>query len=269
MSTDSPVLAVVNGRPITQDEFDYRWGELPESTRGRYQNYGGQKKFLDDLITREILLQEARRQGLDRSIVLQERVERVKEQLMLDELMKEVMTTPVQIPEAEIQAYYDAHRSTLLEAIHVRAAHILVPTESQASDVKRLLNQGYNFGRMAQRYSVDETTRANGGEIGTYRPGVLDAGIEEALLTLKAGMVSEPIPTPAGFHLVKVISRVPDESQRLEAAQQRLRQELFAEKRRQQVEAVMVQFRSNAMVRVAVAPGLGTHDGRLFSTASQ
>src|ERR1044072_2978548 len=60
-SSETHVLAVVNGKPITQGEFDYRWAELSDSARGRYESQGGKKKFLDDLISREILLQEARR----------------------------------------------------------------------------------------------------------------------------------------------------------------------------------------------------------------
>ena len=64
-SDESPVLAVVNGKPITQSEFDVRWAELPESRQVRYQREGGKKKFLEDMIARELLLQEARRLGLD------------------------------------------------------------------------------------------------------------------------------------------------------------------------------------------------------------
>ena len=255
-SEESPVVAIVNGKSVTQREFDYRWSELPPATRTRYESQGGKKRFLDDLITREILLQEARRIGLDHSPTLQGRLERVKEQLMLDELMRETTSAPVQITEEELQAYYDAHRATILEALQIRAAHILLATESQAKDVRHQLNQGYNFGKLAQRYSIDETTRANGGEFGVYRPGMTDPGIEQAILTLKPAIVSDPIETSAGFHLVKVISRESDEAQRLEAARQRLRQELFADKRKKQLETAFAKLRSNATVRVATASGV-------------
>src|SRR5437879_9663358 len=57
------VLALVNGRQITQTEFDTRWGELAEATRARYQKEGGKRLFLDELITRELLRSEERRVG--------------------------------------------------------------------------------------------------------------------------------------------------------------------------------------------------------------
>src|SRR4051812_49234587 len=78
ITEEPPVLAIVNGKPISQSEFDYRWSELSDSARARYDRQGGKKKFLDDLISREVLLQEAKRQGLDQSLTLRERMERVK-----------------------------------------------------------------------------------------------------------------------------------------------------------------------------------------------
>ena len=267
-SQEPPALAVVNGKPITQEEFDYRWSELPEATRDLYESQGGKKKFLDDLISREILLQEARRLGLDHSLAMQERLERVKEQLVLDELMKEAVTTTVQVSDTELHAYYDQHRSALLSALQIRAAHILLPTDAQAKDVKHQLNQGYNFGKLAQRYSIDETTRANGGELGLYRSGMADPGIEPALMTQKPGIISEPIQTAAGFHIVKVLARDPDDAQHVEAVRQRLRRELFAEKRRKQFEDILVNLRAHATVRVATASGLGIREPSAASTVS-
>ncbi|MGH7230428.1 MAG: peptidylprolyl isomerase [Nitrospiraceae bacterium] len=258
-SQEPPALAMVNGKPITQDEFEYRWSELPVATRDLYESQGGKKKFLDDLISREILLQEARRMGLGHSLALQERLERVKEQLMLDELMKEAVAATVQISDPELNAYYDLHRAVLLAALQIRAAHIVLSTEGQAKDVKHQINQGYNFAKLAQRYSIDETTRANGGELGLYRSGMADPGIESGLMTLKPGIVSEPIQTQSGFHLVKVLSRDPDDAQHVDAVRQRLRRELFAEKRRKQFEDVLVQLRAHATVRVAAASGMGSH----------
>src|SRR5438132_14118933 len=49
-SQDSPVLVIVNGKPITQREFDFRWSELQESTKARYPKEGGKRKFQVDMI---------------------------------------------------------------------------------------------------------------------------------------------------------------------------------------------------------------------------
>jgi peptidyl-prolyl cis-trans isomerase C len=259
-SEDSPILAIVNGKPIAQSEFDYRWSELSDATRARYDRQGGKKKFLDDLISREVLLQEARRQGLDQSLGLRERMERVKEQLILDELMKDVASQPVHISDAELDAYYQSHDDMLLSARQIRGAHIVMGNLFQAKDLKHQIGQGWNFAKLAQRYSLDEKTKADGGEFNFTRKGVLDPAIEQFLLTQKPGAVSDPVETTAGFHLVKVISRDPDEAKHIEAVRQQLKRELYAEKRRKQVEEVLAKLRSSATIRMAASSELLTQD---------
>jgi peptidyl-prolyl cis-trans isomerase C len=108
------VLVIVNGKPITQSEFEFRWSEIPTSTQARYRSEGGKRKFLDDLISRELLLQEARRLGLDQMPSLRERLERVKEQLTLDELMRAKMNVQVEVPKEELDSYYASHAAEFL-----------------------------------------------------------------------------------------------------------------------------------------------------------
>jgi peptidyl-prolyl cis-trans isomerase C len=257
---ESRIVATVNGKPISQSEFDYRWSELSDAARSRYDRQGGKKKFLDDLISREVLLQEARRQGLDQSLALRERMERVKEQLILDELMKDAASQPVHISDAELEAYYQSHDDMLLAARQIRGAQIVMANVFQAKDLKHQIGQGWNFSKLAQRYSLDEKTKADGGEFNFSRKGVLDPAIEQFLLTQKAGAVSDPVETAAGFHLIKVVSRDPDETKHIEAVRQQLKRELYAEKHRKQVEEVLAKLRSSATIRMAAGSELLTQD---------
>ncbi len=63
-------LAIINGKPLTVSEFDLRWSQLPEYARKKYPGVEGRKKFLDELIDREVLLQEAKKRGIDRDRAL-------------------------------------------------------------------------------------------------------------------------------------------------------------------------------------------------------
>ena len=84
-------MAFVNGKPITQTEFDNEWGDLPDATKARYEKEGGKQVFLKELVDHELLLQEARKQGLDQSDAIRDRVRRYKEKLLKDELLKDRM----------------------------------------------------------------------------------------------------------------------------------------------------------------------------------
>ncbi|TAJ10665.1 MAG: hypothetical protein EPO61_02300 [Nitrospirae bacterium] len=257
---ESRVLVIVNSKPITRDEFEYRWSELPASVQARYKSEGGRRKFLDDLISRELLLQEARKLGLDRTPRAIERLERVKEQLALDELMKAAVTAQVAFSKEELEGYYALHQAELHAADQMRAAHILVKSEEQARDLKRQLDLGADFARLAVRFSLDQATKYRGGDLGSYRPGWVEPAVDTALLALKPGMVSEPVETASGFHLVKLIGREPESAAEVAAVRERLRQELYAEKERQQFEALLSRLRGTAAIRMVEASRFVTED---------
>jgi len=106
-------LAIINGKEITSGEFDLRWSQLPDFAKKTYSGFDGRKKFLDELITRELLLQEARRRGFDRNRALVERVERFKERTLLDQLMQQEVEDRVTVTVEEMQAYYAANRDSV------------------------------------------------------------------------------------------------------------------------------------------------------------
>ena len=228
---EEPVLALVNGRAITQYEFDVRWNELSEATRARYDKEGGKRRFLDELITRELLMQEARRRGLDQSDTIRDRAQRYKEQLVLDELLKDKLREKVELSQAELDAYYEKHANELLAPLKVQVSLMLLNNLPAAKDLKKQIEGGSDFAKFAQRYSIDEKTKAKGGDLGPYRKGLLNPDVDAVVQTLKPGVISEPIKTDAGYYLVKVSPLEKETIQADLATRERLRQELLADTR--------------------------------------
>ena len=202
---------------------------------------------------RELLLQEARKRGLDQAPDFRERMERFKEQAALEELTNQVVNGTVEITNDELDSYYASHSAELLATGQVRAAQIVVETASRAKDLKRRLDQGGDFAKLARRYSIDEDSKESGGDLGLYRRGTADRAVEAVLFTLRPGTISEPIKTESGFYLVKVISREPGEPLSGHALRDRLRQEMSAETRRKRFEEFLSKLRSAATIRMAEA----------------
>ena len=232
-------------------EFDIRWNELSEATRARYNKEGGKRRFLDELITRELLMQEARRQGLDQNDDIRDRTQRYKEQLILDELLKERLREKVELTPAELAAYYDKHANELLAPLKVQVSQMLLSNLPAARDLKKQVEAGGDFAKFAQRYSIDQKTKAKGGDLGPYGKSVLDPDVDAVVHTLKPGVVSEPIKTEAGYYLVKVSPLDQETIQADFATRERLRQELLADKRRKRFEDVINDIRMKATVRLA------------------
>jgi peptidyl-prolyl cis-trans isomerase C len=251
------VVAFVNGKPITQTELDHEWADLPDATKARYEKVGGRQVFLKELVDHEMLLQEARRQGLDLDDAIRDRVRRYKEKLLIDELLKDRMKTTVELTKEELDRYYEQHASELLTPLKVRVAQMLLPNYPAAKDLETQVNRGGDFGKFAQRYSIDYKTKAKGGDLGPYRKGLVIPEVDDAIRTLKPGMISAPIKAESGYYLVMITALEPEIIQADLAKRERLRQELLYLKRKQYFDSVIAEIKGKAVVRLA--------DGSRFS----
>ena len=254
------VLALVNGRQITQTEFDARWGELAEATKARYQREGGKRVFLDELITKELLMQEARKLGLDQNDAIRDRAQRYKEQLILDELLKDRIKAKVELTSEELDAFYEQHSRELLTPLKVRVSQMLLPNISAAKDLEKQVNQGGHFAQFAQRYSIDEKSKAKGGDLGPYRKDLVVPEVDAVIHTLKPGFISAPIKTEAGYYLVMTTPLDKEIIEADVAVRERLRQELLNEKRRKRFDGVIADIRAKATIRLADASRYITDD---------
>ncbi len=249
--TEERVVAFVNGRPISQAEFDRKWAELPDATRARYEKEGGRRAFLDEVVDEELLLQEARRQGLDQTDAFRDKVRRYKEKLLKDELLKDRMKAQIDLTKEELDRYYEQHAGELLTPLKVRVAQMLLANYPAAKDLESQVNKGGDFGKFAQRYSLDAKTKAKGGDLGPYRKGLVLPELEDAVRSLKPGMVSAPIKTDAGYYLVMITALEPEIIQADLARRERLRQELLYLKRKQHFDEVIADIKSRAVVRLS------------------
>ena len=107
------------------------------------------------------------------------------------------------MPSAAISA---GRNFTPHEYTSVKASHILVPTEAEAKAVKAMLDDGSDFAILARKYSQCPS-KAVGGDLGYFRRGQMVKEFETAAFTLPVGVVSEPVQTQFGWHLIKVTDR--------------------------------------------------------------
>ncbi len=250
----SKALAIINGREITAGEFDLRWSQLPEYARKTYAGNDGRKKFLEELITRELLLQEAKRRGFDRDRAALERVERFKERLILDNLMKEEVDSRVTVTLEEMKAYYTANGASFTAPDELRASHILTSTEEEARELKRRLDRGEDFATLARKVSLDLATKGRGGDLGLIKKGQTVPEFEKALLALKVGEMSRPVATQFGYHIIKLMNRTTGAPLSFEDAKDQVKEQIQVEKKRKRFDEFVASLRAKAKLRVADVP---------------
>jgi parvulin-like peptidyl-prolyl isomerase len=130
-------------------------------------------------------------------------VRRHREKLMLGALYADFILKDVKVTDAEVAAYYEAHRSELVTQEKRRVAHIIVATEDEAKDVRKKLDEGAAFADLAKTRSTDATSAKQAGDLGFITAKDVPPDFK-AILGLKEGEVSQPMKTKFGWHLVKV-----------------------------------------------------------------
>lgn len=84
----------------------------------------------------------------------------------------------------------------------MRALHILVSTEEEAKEIKKLLSEGADFKELAKQRSKDPNA-ARGGDLGVITKGDLLPELDKAISSLSVGQVSDIIKTSLGYHIFK------------------------------------------------------------------
>lgn len=136
------------------------------------------------------------------------------EQVVLEyvELKKDAFFDRVEVKDDELQALYQKEIAGLSEQRH--AAHILLEVNDKLSDdeakakleeVKKRLDGGEDFAKLAKEVSQDPGSAASGGDLGYAGQGVYDPAFEQALYALKDGEVSAPVRSEFGWHLIKLL----------------------------------------------------------------
>ncbi|UCH48113.1 MAG: peptidylprolyl isomerase [Betaproteobacteria bacterium] len=86
------------------------------------------------------------------------------------------------------------------------ARHILVDSEEKCNDLKQQIADGADFADVAREHSTCPSS-AQGGDLGTFSPGMMVAEFDEVVFSGEVGKVYGPVKTQFGYHLVEITSR--------------------------------------------------------------
>ncbi|MBU3216928.1 peptidylprolyl isomerase [Clostridium estertheticum] len=174
---------------------------------------------------------------------------RIKPSVIQDALKTET-TKNVKVTDAEAKAYYNANLalySTKPNTIHL--AHILVKTEAEAVAIKKRLDAGEDFAKVAKEKGTDGT-KATGGELGTFKfdDTSMDATFMAAAIKVPAGKVSAPVKTQFGYHLIKDIARTNYPAKKFTVVKAEVEKTLLAKNKEAAWTAAMTKWTTEANV---------------------
>ncbi|MBR7797070.1 foldase [Agaribacter marinus] len=231
-SGDDEAVVKTNAGDVTKEEF---YQELKD-------RYG--EKILQEMVTIEVL--EDKYDVSDDKV--DEEIKKMKDQLgdqfdaavqqqfgsedalrsviKISLLQEAAVSEDVDIKEEELKDLYERKNT------EIKAQHILVEDEKTAKEVKKKVDDGGDFAKLAKEYSTDTGSAEQGGDLGYFSSGQMVPEFEDAAYSMKKGEVSDPVKTQHGYHIIKV-NDIRDKEESIgkyEDVKEDLRRELLSQK---------------------------------------
>ena len=125
----------------------------------------------------------------------------LKKTMKLGMMQEKAALKGVKVTDKELKDYYDTYKP------EIKARHILVADEKTAKEVKSKLDSGAKFEDVAKKYSTDEGSKANGGDLGWFGTGKMDPDFEKAAYALKVNEISAPVKSQFGYHIIQLTDK--------------------------------------------------------------
>jgi parvulin-like peptidyl-prolyl isomerase len=246
-SSDVPKgdIALVDGQPVKQAEFDTTLAQYlaaqPKNTRpkkGSSQYTSVVQKLVQYLVQKSELEQQAKKLGVT---VTSKDVDAAMKQILkqyfsnsekkleaaikaqhstMQQVRKNVAYTTLQnklvkkltdkltVSDKEALAYYNKNIAQYKKAASRNLEHILVKTKKLADTIYAKLQAGGSFAALAKKYSTDTGSKANGGKLGVQYKNQLVAPFAKVAFAIKTGVVSKPVKSQFGWHVIEALGPV-------------------------------------------------------------
>lgn len=263
-------------------------GCTPDRIEAEYKD--GQKNLLRDLIDTQLLIARAKDMDISVETDLIKRLDDVRKQnnltsledlqkavessgmawedykaqlrnsLLSQEVIRREVGSRMDIGADEVKKYYDAHMDEFNRPEEVQLSDIFLSTEGktpeeiaaiqkQAEALRARILAGEDFATLSKRYSEGPTAQ-NGGDLGVYERGVLDAKLNDAVFKLDKGQLTDVIQTKTGFELIKVVEHFQAGVQPLDKVENEIMNKLYTAKMEPALREYLAELREENYVMV-------------------
>lgn len=258
-------VAKYGDKVITLGEFAQALADMPEYERLRYQSVERRKELLRSMIDMHLLAEEAKKQGVDKDPVIAEETRQALVAWMRGKLL-EGLPAPGTIPDADLRAFYDAHRDEYREPERRRVAQIVTKDEAtakKAADEAKSAN-ATQWGALVKKYSDEKPAGTEApemaGDLGfvtapsdTHAQANPKATAEvrkEAFALPSVGAVSAPFHDTNGWHVLRMIAKNDARDQSFADVERTLRVRVLQEKRAEKEKALLDEMRKKLKVEI-------------------
>lgn len=222
------VLARVGGKTITSADVDAMIAQMGQ--RGQnYQSPQGRNAVLEQLIGRQLILTDAKRNLMDREPAYTAELDRVKDELLAGYAIDKIMSK-ITVTDDEVRKFYDENQAMFNTGETVNASHILVETEEEANEILAQLNNGEITFEEAAKTKSKCPSSEQGGSLGEFGKGQMVPEFDEACFNMEIGEVRGPVKTQFGYHVIRLNSKSDAKIMSFDEMKDQIKQHLSAQK---------------------------------------
>ncbi len=215
-------VAQVGDITLNKSDLMKRYQFSREFAQSKEVNVEELKKFIDKyFVSNFLLVNEILSEGIEKDSAVASNLQRIKRRAMTGmngPLYQAVMSKTVTVTDDEIQDLYNRNKYA------VKIAYIRLSSKHVADSLYNVLRKGGDFGKAAQKHSLDMYSYDKGGVIRNYLlPGTLDPAFDNVIFKLRKGQVSKPIYVAGWYNLVKILDRKKIEAKPFDQVKEELR----------------------------------------------
>jgi len=235
-------VAVVNGKPIPTSRVEALERQMARA--GQPVTEAQRQQIRDELVMREIFVQEAERRGLTASQDYQDQMALTRQMVLIRALLTDFQANNP-VTDADVRAQYDKLTSGV-SGQEYRASHILYKDEAAAQAGLKALAGGADFATLAKKDSQDPGSGANGGDLNWATPDTFVPEFSQAMVALKKGQTTQTaVKSQFGWHIIRLTDVRKAEPPPFDQVKDALRERLQQEK----LQAFQAKLRSDAKIQ--------------------
>ncbi|MGX5651275.1 peptidylprolyl isomerase [Hydrogenophaga sp. YM1] len=220
-------VAIVNGKPVPTARVEALVQQI-EAT-GRPVDDAVRAQIKEEVVLREIFMQEAQKKGVANSTEFKNQMELARQTIMIRALFADYQKKHP-VTDEEIKAEYDKFAAASAGKEY-KARHILVEKEDEAKAIIASLKKGAKFEDIAKKQSKDPGSGANGGDLDWAPAANYVPEFSQALLKLEKGQLADaPVQSQFGWHVIRVDDIRDAEIPKLEELKPQIAQQLAQQK---------------------------------------
>lgn len=241
MAGDS--VATVNGKKISQKQYD-QVVETIKAKNPQFNAEGNKQAIINELISRELLFQEAKKQKVEKDPKVAYTLEQQRIELMIQALIQKTLSKDP-VKEQDLKKIYN-EKVAGSNMTEYKARHILVKTEDEAKTVIAKLDAGSDFAEMAKEKSTGPSAKS-GGDLGWFSPNRMVPPFARAVAEMKKGAHSKtPVKTQFGWHVIKL-----EDTRKMEPPKfDDVKQQIAASVNKQRLQEYVEQLRKKAKIKI-------------------